>query len=81
MRIDYNKHIRGGIDMNEQEIRKEALAMAIKTIRDEKEISSLLERARIFSQYIETGEIGGNLPDLPAWIPVPNEPIEVLPLR
>lgn len=45
--------------MNEQEIRKEALAMAIKTIRDEKEISSLLERARIFSQYIETGEIGG----------------------
>lgn len=67
--------------MNEQEIRKEALAMAIKTMRDEKEISSLMERARIFSQYIETGEIEENLPDLPVWIPVPNEPIEALPLR
>lgn len=67
--------------MNEQEIRKEALAMAIKTMRDEKEISSLMERARIFSQYIETGEIGENLPDLPVWIPVSNEPIEALPLR
>ena len=30
--------------MNKQEIRKEALAMAIKTMRDEKKISSLLER-------------------------------------
>lgn len=61
--------------MDRQEIRKEALAMAIKTIRDEKEISSLLERARIFSEYIETGEIGEHLPDLPVWIPVPNESI------
>lgn len=67
--------------MNEQEIRKEALVMAIKTMRDEKEISSLLERARIFSHYIETGEIEENSPDLPVWIPVPNEPIEVPLLR
>lgn len=67
--------------MSEQEIRKEALAMAIKTIRDEKEISSLLERARIFSQYIETGEIGEQLPDLPIWIPIPDMSIKELSLR
>lgn len=67
--------------MNNQEVRKEALAMAIKTIRDEKEISSLLERARIFSEYIETGKIGDDLPNLPVWIPIPDKPIEVLPLR
>lgn len=68
--------------MNNQEIRKEALAMAIKTIRDEKEISSLLERARIFSEYIETGKIGDDLPNLPVWeTPVSNGPIDVKVVR
>ena len=66
--------------MNKQEIRKEALAMAIKTMREEKKISSLLERARIFSQFIETGEIGEQLPDLPVWISFSNECVKELTL-
>ena len=56
--------------MNKQEIRKEALAMAIKTMRDEKKISSLLE----------SGEIGEQLPDLPVWISFSNECVKELTL-